>query len=121
MGIVILPAHCLPCICKSSAPFFTTASLQEPMTGILVAAWQSATFQPTLEHQLLTLSAQAAASSTEDSRLLPESTGQPAFSANSRAVCLRLNMRMVAAQGPRKAMPACSQASTKAAFSLRKP
>jgi len=51
----------------------------------------------------------------------PGSTGQSALAANSRAVCLRLNMRMVSAVGPRNAMPRASHASTKSTFSLRKP
>ena len=41
--------------------------------------------------------------------------------ARSRAVCLRPKSRICAGVGPRKTSPACSQSSTKAAFSDRKP
>ena len=36
----------------------------------------------------------------------PARTGTSAFSANARAVCLRENMRIVSAVGPRNAIPA---------------
>ncbi len=48
-------------------------------------------------------------------------TGTPAAIAAWRALALSPSIRMVSAFGPMKAMPAASQASTKAGFSLSSP
>ena len=68
-----------------------------------------------------TARAAASASSALASSGEPLSTGTCASSASSRAVCFWENMRMVAAVGPRKAMPFRSHFSLKSAFSERKP
>jgi len=61
------------------------------------------------------------AASALASNSVPGSSGTPFPAAMARAVCLSPKARICPGVGPMKAIPACSQASAKAAFSLRNP
>ncbi|KJL33838.1 hypothetical protein RL72_00088 [Microbacterium azadirachtae] len=65
--------------------------------------------------------AAASSASVSPGLAMPGTVGTPRSVTASLAVILSPIVRMASAVGPMKTMPACSQASAKAAFSARNP